>query len=410
MLKRGTDPRDVTDGMRRASLQHPAAPPLALVPSPVSPFDYDAMPCAVFQADAGVVTNVNVRACALLGHPRRELIGRAIESLLLVHDDAQAGTVSGELLLDQGPPIDVLTSCTADLDDPSRTLWVAMDARDHSERLKRAHQAAHFEVVGRLAAGVAHEINSPSQYISDAGHFARDAVTELLRLLQCHQELATVVRQGGDPGEVLAQLDAAAARADDGFVRRELPPAIDSIIEGAGRIAEIIRTMKELTHGVDRPDAPADVNGLIESAVRMTRAACRHVAKVETQLERLPPLVCSASELGKVLVNLIVNARDAIAEVGADDGLIRIQSRLREAAIEIEVSDNGVGIPAPVQSRVFEPFFTTKAVGIGTGQGLAMVRTAIEDRHGGRVILCSEPGAGTTVRLTLPLQRSGVSP
>ncbi len=369
------------------------------------------LPCGIVRARRGAVVDVNPYVEALVGRGRSEMLGVPLTATLVVRGElAIAGatprTWTAELVTADGALVPVFAARDGAGGDGDED-GIVLDAREHREREIRAQRAARFEVVGQLAAGVAHEINSPSQYISDAAHFARDAVRELLSLLRHYEAVAAAARSGADASEPLARLAALRAELDEEFVRNELPPALDSILEGAARVSEIVRAMKELTHGEDRPDAPADINGVVESVVRMTKAACRHVATVQLELGRLPPLVCAAGELAKALVNLVVNARDAILEAGRIDGRIDIRTRCLPRAIEIEVGDNGIGIPVAVQQRVFEPYFTTKAIGVGTGQGLALVRAVVEERHGGRVLLCSEHGVGTTFRVLLPLARDG---
>ncbi|MBX7081266.1 MAG: hypothetical protein K1X88_18845 [Nannocystaceae bacterium] len=369
------------------------------------------LPCGVVRARHGVVVDVNRYVETLIGRTRDQVIGAPLTAMLAVRGElatvgATPRTWTAELVTADGALVPVFAAHDGAAAE-GEEVWIVLDAREHREREIRAQRAARFEVVGQLAAGVAHEINSPSQYISDAAHFARDAVQELLGLLQCYEDVAAAARAGVDASEPLARLATVRATIDEAFVRKELPPALDSILEGAARVSEIVRAMKELTHGEDRPDAPADLNAVVESVVRMTKAACRHVATVQLDLGKLPPLVCAAGELAKALVNLVVNARDAILEAGRIDGRIDIRTRCLPRAIEIEISDNGIGIPVAVQQRVFEPYFTTKAIGVGTGQGLALVRAVVEERHGGRVLLCSEHGVGTTFRVLLPLSRDG---
>lgn len=268
----------------------------------------------------------------------------------------------------------------------------------------RPADGGQLEAIGRVAAGVAHEINTPTQFISDAGHFAQDAVTGLLELIEHHRIALAAFRNGTDATAALAELDACAQRIDAEFIRHELPAAIGSILEGTSRIAEIVRAMKELTHPGSDAAVDVDVNHVIATAVRMTRSEVRYVAETELDLGDLPAVRGRPGELGKVIVNLVVNARDAIAEAGrATPGVIRIRSRAVDGVVRIEVQDDGVGIPEAARARVFDPFFTTKPVGLGTGQGLSLSRRIVEQQYGGRIALASESGRGTTITIDLPV-------
>jgi signal transduction histidine kinase len=162
--------------------------------------------------------------------------------------------------------------------------------------------------------------------------------------------------------------------------------------------------MKELTHPGSDAAVAVDVNHVIATAVRMTRSEVRYVAETELELDELPPVRGRPGELGKVMVNLIVNARDAIAEAARGaPGVIRIRSRVVDGAVRIEVEDDGVGIADAARARVFDPFFTTKPVGIGTGQGLSLSRRIVEQQYGGRIAIASERGRGTTITIDLPV-------
>jgi signal transduction histidine kinase len=268
----------------------------------------------------------------------------------------------------------------------------------------RLQQTFRLESIGQLAAGIAHEINTPTQYISDAAHFVRDALGELFVLLDRHVAVADACRKRADPAAALQELDAFAAGTDVQFLRDELGPAIASVLEGAARVAEIVRAMKELSHPGSDERLALDVNHAIETALRMTRHETKHVARVVTEFGVLPPVRGILSELGKVLVNLVVNARDAIVDAhrGAD-GLIRIRTWAERSRVVIEVADNGIGMTPELTARIFDPFFTTKPAGQGTGQGLAIAWHVVVDRHRGRIAVESTPGVGTVFRVELPI-------
>ena len=172
------------------------------------------------------------------------------------------------------------------------------------------------------------------------------------------------------------------------------------------RIAEIVRGMRVVAHPDTRAKEPARLDELLRSALAIARHEYKHVAEVRTEFTELPPVPCHPGELGQVFVNVIVNAAHAIAIArsdGATRGLITLRTQREDAHAVVEIADTGCGIEADNLERIFEPFYTTKPHGQGTGQGLAIARTVVEQHHGGRISASSRPGAGTVIRIQLPL-------
>jgi two-component system, NtrC family, sensor kinase len=266
--------------------------------------------------------------------------------------------------------------------------------------------AQKLESVGRLASGVAHEINTPVQFVSDSVHFVREAIRDIGGVVGRFQTLQQSVLDGA-PATADAQAAAAhAAEVDLPFLIDEVPRALDRSAEGLSRIATIVRSMKQFAH-VDSPDMTAiDLNAAIRATLEIARHEYRYVADVDTELGELPPVVCHPGEINQVVLNLVVNAAHAIADAnkGADKrGRITVRTRCDGEHVEIDVVDDGCGIPEAVRHRIFDPFFTTKEVGRGTGQGLAITRSAVE-RHQGKLLVTSEVGKGTTFTVRLPAQ------
>ena len=278
-----------------------------------------------------------------------------------------------------------------------REMW--LDAEQGRAELARAHeelktevearhrmelelrQAQKLEAMGRLAAGVAHEINTPMQFIGDNLTFVTEGVTDLLALAE---------QQGGGAGDLA-------------YLKENMPEALAQATEGVKRVSQIVSSMKQFTHygnGV----TPVDVKQAVRNTLTLASHEYRLVADIETRFADLPPVSCNAGEINQVLLNIVVNAGHAIADriKGSETrGRITIEtSRSGEHAC-ISISDTGNGIPAGVRDHMFEPFFTTKDVGRGTGQGLAIAKTVVE-RHGGALTFETVMGQGTTFVIKLP--------
>ncbi len=285
----------------------------------------------------------------------------------------------------------------ADLEEIVRVRTASLErANEQLREQMRLRQAAETELglaqklesVGRLAAGIAHEINTPIQYISDSVDFLGSAFGDLLTILASAEP-----RQGID------------TVFDLPFLRKEVPGAIERIIEGTRRVAAIVRAMKEFAH----PDAgemmPADLNRAIETTLLISRSEYKYVATVHRQFGEIPECMCNVGELSQVFLNLIVNAAHALADAGrdAETGRITIRTELVQDGVEIQFEDNGCGMAADIMEKIYDPFFTTKEVGRGSGQGLAIARSIIVDKHMGRISVESTPGAGSCFTLRLPL-------
>jgi signal transduction histidine kinase len=263
-------------------------------------------------------------------------------------------------------------------------------------------QAQKLESIGQLAAGIAHEINTPTQYIGDNIIFLRGAFEDLWRLLE-------TIRPGAGGTELPASVRRAVEEADLDYLEKEIPNAIGQSLEGVRRVSSIVSAMKDFSHPGASAKTPTDLNRAIESTALVCRSEWKYVGEMQLDLAPDLPLVpCLPDEFNQVVLNLIINAAHAIAEAGRNGkGLIRIQTRPAGEFAQISISDNGAGIPEAIQSRVFDPFFTTKPVGKGTGQGLAIAHSVIVEQHGGSIALESAVGGGTTFHLRLPVASAG---
>ncbi len=270
--------------------------------------------------------------------------------------------------------------------------------RELEHQLAQAHR---LESIGQLASGVAHEINTPVQFLTDNTTFVAQSVGETLTALRA------LARLLGQDTPDLAELRGALGCLDLAFLDRELTDALTESQAGLRHIAEIVRAMKDFSRP-GRGRQETDLNAAIDATVKVSRGEWKDVAEVDLDLDpALGTIPCYEGDLKQVLLNVVVNAAEAIAAghggEGAPRGHIRITTRREPDQVRISVTDDGPGMTEDVRQRVFDPFFTTKDVGKGIGQGLNMAHATIVRKHGGTIDLISSPGQGTTCVITLPV-------
>jgi PAS domain S-box-containing protein len=275
-------------------------------------------------------------------------------------------------------------------------------------------QAQKLESVGQLAAGIAHEINTPIQYIGDNIHFIEESFNALAGLLQDYKKLAAAVQSNTVTPEVLSAVESSIQKIDLDYISKEIPLAVEQSLQGVSHVSRIVNAMKEFSHPGSREKVALDLNHAIEMTITVARNEWKYVAEMATDFAPdLPPILCLPGEFNQVILNLIINAAHAIGDVvrqaEGSKGTIRISTRLEGAWVEIKISDTGTGIPEEIRHRIFDPFFTTKGVGKGTGQGLAIARSVIVDKHGGSLTFESEVGRGTTFIIRLPVTDSAAA-
>jgi len=272
-------------------------------------------------------------------------------------------------------------------------------------------QAQKLEAIGRLAAGIAHEINTPIQYVGDNTRFLQESWRSFHALFAISREMQMEGTAGPISPQTLQRLNALAQGADFEYLQTEIPHAIEQSLEGIQRVTKIVQAMKEFSHPGSDEKKLIDINKAIETTITVARSEWKYVSDLETHFDYGLPLVpCHAGEFNQVILNLLINAAHAIAQVVGDGsqgkGKIVVSTLHDQDSAAISISDTGAGIPEAMRSRVFEPFFTTKEVGKGTGQGLALAHTAIVRRHGGKIWFDSEMAKGTTFYIRLPLAKS----
>ncbi len=286
--------------------------------------------------------------------------------------------------------------------------------RQLEEALQRLQRADKLIEMGQLAAGIAHELNTPIQYIADNFLFLDRAFKLLMNATELCKTALESVPPGQANGKAVAAAQKALAENEIDYLRQDMPDALDQSREGLRRIADIVAAMRRFSHPSNDLVVATDLREVIETTAAVARNEWKYAAELHMQFDdRLPEVPCVRDAIARVILNLLINAAHTVADAnrvnGRPKGTIAIRTRLCGNAAEVTIADNGLGIPDEIQSRIFEPFFTTKSVGGGTGQGLALARATVVERHKGELFFETETGKGTTFHVRLPLQQPEAS-
>jgi len=332
---------------------------------------------------------------------------KTIDVLSARLEDVDAGRGAALLTLTQNVSLEGLVAHkTAEIEKSRSELEAALHQLQNTQALLL--QAQKLESIGHLAAGVAHEINTPAQYVTDNVTFLWRAFASVLA---ANRALMALVKRLAD-GSPVERAEAEAAmvttqRAKLDYLAIQIPKAIEQSLDGLEKVGSIVRAMKEFSHPSGAEKVPVNLVDLVRTATTVSRNEWKYVADLEVTVDGdLEPVPCLRNEISQVILNLVVNAAHAIADkVGGSGERGRIDVVLRREAggVAMEVRDTGTGIPEHARERVFDPFFTTKGVGRGTGQGLAIVWSAVVDKHAGRISFETEIGTGTSFKVWLPL-------
>ena len=373
----------------------------------------------------GLVRRWNKSAEELFGVESSEAVGKSLRALDIEWADPEAAdrffnahqataVTRRALKLVRDGSIRVMGASTYPVIDNGRQrgfICLGTDITKQCQMEQQLQQARKLEAVGQLAAGVAHEINTPMQYLGDNLDFLRNKLQKLEPVMEGLQQILKASESGDDIQQELEVLKAGLGKLKLKSFAGQVSEAIDDSRDGVRHVSRIVRAMKEFAHPGQEEKTPVDINRAIESTIAVSTNEWKYVAEIKKVLGKsLPPVLALAGELNQVFLNLLVNAAHAIGDTNqggaTGKGVITLTTRATEEYVEISIADTGTGIPDELKQRIFDPFFTTKEVGVGTGQGLAIAHAVVVQKHNGTLWCDSAVGAGTTFFIQLPLEPS----
>jgi len=389
----------------------------------------DSVPSILIGTDnVGRVTRWNLAAATAFGIPAAAILGKALQNCEIRWLHPQGGEqVDSWFQIESSEKRENviferdghkrflgLTIINVDLFAGGKGAGFLITGADITERKileGQLRQAQKLEAIGQLAAGIAHEINTPAQYVGDNAKFLQEMWPAVNRILGLCLRLREESLTGPVAPATIAELLQCTEEADPTYLLHEVPQAIAQTLQGMERVSKIVRAMKEFSHPGSEGKCAININHAIETTIAVARNEWKYVADVQTSFaDNLPAVVCLAGEFNQVILNLLINAAHAIGDVVGNGsgckGTITITTRCDGPWVEVQIHDTGAGVPEDIRARIFEPFFTTKEVGKGTGQGLALAHAVIVKKHDGQIWFESEAGKGTTFFLRLPLELS----
>ncbi|MCX6833066.1 MAG: PAS domain S-box protein [candidate division Zixibacteria bacterium] len=370
-----------------------------------------------------VCSEANPAALMMFGKERQAMLGRSVQELLAGQKDYNLHDLFKQVH-DKGKPAIIEHVHFLRNEDRvmfSISVWavgtgVACHMHNVTQRLDletQLRQAQKLEAVGSLAAGIAHEINTPIQFVGDNIRFLADSFSGLMNVLEHHREYREKMAPLLDEHKELQQLRDLDKQVDVDYLKTEIPLAVEQSLEGISRVSTIVRAMKDFSHPDEREMVLADINQMLDTTLTVARNELKYVADVAKDLAPdLPAIECFRNDLNQVFLNLLVNAAHAIGDVvsaeGQGRGTITVATRRDGDDVVVSISDTGSGIPEGIRDRIFDHFFTTKEVGKGTGQGLSIARSIVVEKHKGAITFDSEIGKGTTFYIRLPITKKEV--
>ena len=373
------------------------------------------LPQSLFVVDgSGLVLQTNLAGLTLLGYAENEVVGKPLSLFFDSLTEERINTfdstpVEKNLINSDGGLVPVLVSSAElnnsvdDQEADKEIVLICTDLRERKQLELDLRLAQKLESIGQLAAGIAHEINTPMQFIGDNVFFLQDSTQKLFTLLDYYKRS----NDGLGDDDLSRAINSFEEAIDVNYLKDRMPGSIDSTLKGIVRVSKIVSAMKELSHP-DTSQSLVDVNEAIDTAKTVSVNEYKYIARLETDLCDVPAVYCNYGDLNQILLNLIINAAHAISDRKSaertDDfrGVIKIATNKIKDRVRIAVSDNGCGIPESIQHRIYDPFFTTKEVGKGTGQGLSFIRKLVE-RHNGHISFISQVNQGTIFSVELPI-------
>ena len=361
---------------------------------------------------SGEILDTNPAMAKMLGLEPDQLLGRTLAGLNLGPPDGPSAAVGGagtgveEHRCQHADGSAVWMQCTKTWvdDDAGKVLFGTVIVENVTERKQLEVSLRHaqkLESIGRLASGIAHEINTPVQFVCDNVHFMKGAFEELLRLVDHHTTLLAAC-----PDAARTAAERAAGEADLPYLRGEIPKAVAQTLDGLSRVASVVHAMKSFAHPDAGDQSLADINSGLRNTLTIAGNELKSVAEIVEDFHDLPRVRCYPGDLNQVFLNLLVNAAHAIGDRGDAPGeprRITVSTCLDGDHVVISIADTGGGIPEHVRAHLFEPFFTTKEVGRGTGQGLALSRAIVVEKHQGELTYDTTLGEGTTFHVRIPI-------
>jgi len=392
----------------------------------------DSLPDALFITDAETskIIDCNAPALEILKCRKDEIVGNSIDFLYsLITEQEMIGNLNHQIntILKSKGYISCfgcsmqrkgkeIFKCEIDITallgpNGRQTGYVVMlrDVTDRKMVEAKLAQDQKLKSIGQLAAGIAHEINTPTQFIGDNTRFIKDGFQDLSSLIEKYKLLMGEVQTDDKYSKIVSEINSISEKIDLEFLKEDIPKAIEQSLDGLERVSRIVSAMKDFAHPEIGEKVPCNLNKIIENTTTVSRNEWKYVSEIELELDPdLPSVSCLPGEMGQVILNLIINASHAIADAignnSQEKGTIKISTYLNDACVEIRVSDTGTGIPEEFKDRIFEPFFTTKEVGKGTGQGLAISRAVVVEKHNGTITFETAIGKGTTFIIRLPIK------
>ncbi|MFM9904756.1 MAG: ATP-binding protein [Pyrinomonadaceae bacterium] len=371
-------------------------------------------------------TLINDAMAELMVHSRNEIIGRSDheffpeqEADIMWEKDeivftSRKESVNEEKLTDANGNIRVIVTRRRLYIDKKGEEYIVGVINDITERKTledKLQRGQKLESIGQLAAGIAHEINTPTQYVGDNVRFLKDSFQDYTSVLDKTAQMLDSCRERQLLPKMVSEVTEAIEKADLEYLSEEIPKAFKQALDGVERISKIVQSMKDFAHPGSNDFRATDLNKAIESTVTVASNEWKYVADVVTDYDPTLPLVpCLIGEFNQVVLNMIVNAAHAIADVPTNGsggkGTISISTKHDRDHAEIRITDTGCGMTENIRKKIFDPFFTTKEVGKGTGQGLAISHTVIVEKHKGTIDVESEVGKGTSFVICLPIDRA----